>query len=86
MSQSFIQKQNKTIEITIDGYKRTIDIDSLYNELNYDLATHVFDQFPKVKHQIEQIFIKVNNLRFVTNANPLTYSEIKLLKENNYLK
>ena len=85
MNTPVIKKKNN-ITIKVDGVTRTLDCDKLYSDLNFDIATKVYNAFPKLKDQMLYIMGKINKLRFVSNAKTLTQGEIKTLIENDYIK
>ena len=85
MNTPVIKKQNTT-SITVNGVSRTIDCNKLYTDLNYDIATGIYNNFPILKEKLLYIMQKINKLRFVSNAKSLTQGEIKILIENDYIK
>ena len=66
--------------LTVQKYRQ------LMSEIDYDLGHCIFDIFPKVKHQFEKMYLKMQKCVFVKNAEPISESDILLLIENDYLR
>lgn len=66
--------------LTVQKYRQ------LMSEIDYDLGHEVYDKFPKVKHQFEKMYLKMQKCVFVKNSEMISGSDILLLVDNDYLK
>lgn len=56
------------------------------SEMDYDLGHGVFDKFPKVKRMFEIIYLKLQKMVYVKNAEGLNSDDLLLMIENDYIR
>lgn len=55
------------------------------DSIKKDLEKGVFNNFPVVKSRLESILIKLTNLSYIVNSEPISRLQVKTLIENSYI-
>ena len=60
-------------------------LESINNVLAHDLNIGIYNNFPKLKSQLEHVKVKLVKFMTITNAIPLTDFDAKLLLDNDVI-
>lgn len=55
------------------------------SQINKDLLSGVYDNFPALKKRLQHIANKIARLIHIVNADQLTNGEVDTLRENDYI-
>ena len=61
------------------------NVEELIALINGDLENNVFSNWPVLKNKLKHIIKKLNKLKYLSNAEPLTVKELSCLKQNDYI-